>query len=75
LSDLMDSNSLSMQLHTVSLNGVSTHNLVENFVQLFFKLFDDMQQLHQNNKHLKDHLSKVSASAHVSLVSLADCSK
>jgi hypothetical protein len=72
LPDEGDSDSLSVQLETVYLNGVSRHNLVENLVQLVFKIFEDMQQLHKNNEYLKHHLSKISDSAPVSL---ADGSK
>jgi hypothetical protein len=43
----------------VRLNGVSTHNLVENLIQTVLKLSEDVQQLRKGNEHLKHYLSKI----------------
>jgi hypothetical protein len=56
---------LSVQLETVLLNCVSTHNLVETLIHLVLKFSGDVQQRRQDNEYLKHHL-KISASARAS---------
>ncbi|KDR10390.1 hypothetical protein L798_15516 [Zootermopsis nevadensis] len=49
-----DYDSLAGKLEMVKLNGASTHNLVENLVQLVLKLSEDVQQLRKDNEYLKE---------------------
>jgi hypothetical protein len=49
---------LSVQLETMWMNGASTHNLVENLVQMVLKLSEDFQQLRRDNEYLRYHLNK-----------------
>jgi hypothetical protein len=57
---LKDPESLGVQLETVRLSGASTHNLVENLVQMVLKLSEDVQQLRKDNEY---HLNKIATSA------------
>ncbi|KDR12811.1 hypothetical protein L798_13273 [Zootermopsis nevadensis] len=63
-----DPESLSVQLETVRLNGVNTHNLVENLVQMVLKLSEDVQQLQKDNDYLKFHHNKITCGGTTTLV-------
>jgi hypothetical protein len=49
LPDLKDSDSLSVQIETVRLNGINTTNLVENLIQKVLKLSEEVQELRKDN--------------------------
>jgi hypothetical protein len=62
LPELKDTESLSVQLQTVRLNGASTYSLVENLVQMALKFSEDIQQLRKDNEYLKFHLNRLNNS-------------
>ncbi|KDR11797.1 hypothetical protein L798_14176 [Zootermopsis nevadensis] len=47
----------------VHLNGASTHKIIDNLVQMVFKLSEDVQLLRKDNEYWKNHLSKLASSA------------
>jgi hypothetical protein len=52
LPNLKDSDSLSVQIKTVRLNGVNTTNLVENLVEMVLKLSEEVQNFVKKTKFL-----------------------
>jgi hypothetical protein len=52
LPSLKDPESLSVQTETVQLNGINTNNLVENLLQCFLKLNEEVQELQKDSLNL-----------------------